>query len=122
MTKEQRAKNIQRACRENGVEGCTEWVKRKQKLPWRKSTVFTLNYEERGAIPTVDSYMYCDTLDMCFFYDSWDVPYVVYQGYASIYSKDIKEETLMKSFEIAKRILNRMEELAEEYEGENDKS
>ena len=122
MTKEQRAQNIQQACREYGIEGHIEWIKRKQKLPWQKRTALTLNYEERGAFPVKNCYMFCDTLDMCFFYDSEDVPYMTYSGYASIYGNDITKGTLIKSFEVAKQILNRMEELAEEYEVENDKN
>lgn len=113
MTNEKQAELIAIACREAGLDGHIKWIE-------RSSDAHT--YAERIAngirlgnvkrLPVKNSYMYCDTLDMCFFYIN-DVPYMSYAGYVTGNSKDIMEDKLVKAFQTSKQVLSRMKELAE---------
>ena len=61
-----------------------------------------------------NSYMFCDSLDMCFFYDKAMIPTVTYAGYAQFMSKDTK--TLPRAFEKAKEVLEAMQKVKEIYD------
>lgn len=65
-------------------------------------------------LPVKNSYMYCDTLDMSFFYGETGTPYMTYAGYVTTDSKDIAEEKLLEAFRKAGAVLEAMKELAEE--------
>lgn len=62
--------------------------------------------------------MFCDTLDMCFFYGGpqHDIPYMTYAGYVTAGSPDITEDKLMEAFKKAGAVLRIMKRLAEEVE------
>lgn len=71
-------------------------------------------FYEKACFPVKNSYMFCDSLDMCFFYDKDMVPTVTYAGYAQHLSKDTS--TLPLSFEKAAEVLSVMWELKKDYE------
>jgi len=71
-------------------------------------------FYEKGGFPVKNSYMFCDSLDMCFFYDKDMVPTVTYAGYAQFMSKDTI--TLPSAFEKAKEVLEAMQKVKEIYD------
>lgn len=70
----------------------------------------------KAGFPVKNSYMFCDSLDMCFFYDKDMVPTVTYAGYTQFLSKDTI--TLPQAFEKAKDVLNAMWHVMKDYEKE----
>lgn len=70
----------------------------------------------RQPRPVKNSYMFCDTLDMCFFYGGpqHDIPYMTYAGYVTAGSPDITEDKLVEAFNKAGAVLRIMKRLAEE--------
>lgn len=68
-------------------------------------------------LPVKNSYMYCDTLDMSFFFGETGTPYMTYAGYVTADSKDITEEKLVEAFRKAGLVLEAMKELAEKAGG-----
>lgn len=118
MTREQQAENIHKACIEAGLDGHVKWIERRtQANTWAEK--IAVRFKGNGPLPVKKSYMYCDTLDMCFFYGPEGIPYMTYSGYATVNSKDITDGTLMEAFRKARQVLGTMRELAEEQE-END--
>ena len=64
--------------------------------------------------PMKNSYMFCDTLDMCFFYGPGDTPKVAYAGHAGADERDITEGKLVEAFRKADAVLRAMKRLAGE--------
>ncbi len=60
--------------------------------------------------------MFCDTLDMCFFYGGpqGNIPYMTYAGYVTAGSPDITEGKLLEAFQKADAVLRAMKRLAGE--------
>lgn len=73
-------------------------------------------FHVKSAFPVKNTYMYCDTLDMCFFYDINMVPTVTYAGYTQYMAKDTIG--LPKAFEKANEVLNAMQEVKTDYDKE----
>lgn len=61
------------------------------------------------AMPVKNSYMYCDTLDMCFFFLNGHTPAVAYAGYAVALSADATGG-LVNAFAKANEVLRYMVE------------
>lgn len=113
MTKERQAELIAAACKEAGLDGHIRWIEgRKQANTWAEK--IAVRFKGNGPLPVKNSYMYCDTLDMCFFYDKQGTPFMTYAGYVAADSKDITEGTLIETFRRARQVLNTMRELAKE--------
>lgn len=118
MTREQQAENIHQACREAGLGGHVKWIERKaQAGTWAEK--IAVRFKERDPLPVKNSYMYCDALDMCFFYGPGDTPSMTYAGYVSVDDTDIKDGKLLEAFKKARQVLGTMKELAAEQEENN---
>lgn len=65
-------------------------------------------------LPVKNSYMFCDTLDMCFFYGPGDTPKVAYAGHAGADERDITEGKLVEAFRKADTVLRAMKRFAGE--------
>lgn len=113
MTEQQQAELIAEACKEAGLDGHIQWIEgRKQADTWAKKII--VRFKGDGSLPVKNSYMYCDTLDMCFCYNQHGTPIMAYAGYVTADSPDITEGKLLEAFRRAKQVLNTMKELAEE--------
>lgn len=113
MTERQQAAFISAACREAGLDGHIEWIEgRKQAHTWAER--IAVRFKGNGRLPVKNSYMYCDTLDMCFFYSESGMPSMSYAGYVTSASTDITEGKLVKAFQTADTVLRIMKRLAEE--------
>ncbi len=63
----------------------------------------------RKLIPFKNSYMHCESMDMCFFFDEYNEPMYTYAGYAEL-SRDAKEEKIVKAFRKANLMLQYMKD------------
>lgn len=118
MTEDKQAELIHKACRECGLDGHVKWIEtRKDTQTWAEK--IAERFRQNRNIPVKNSYMYCDQLDMCFFYTAWDLPVVTYAGFAGVNDKDITEGQLEQAFRKAREVLEAMRRLAAE-EAEHD--
>lgn len=67
MTKQRQAELISAACKETGLDGHIRWIEtQKQADTWAEK--IAMRFKDKGSsLPVKNSFMYCDTLDMCFF-------------------------------------------------------
>lgn len=113
MTTEKQAELIAISCKEAGLDGHIKCIDgRKQADTWAEK--IAIRFKNNGPLPVKNSYMYCDTLDMCFFYNEAGTPFMSYAGYATAESKDITEGKLLEAFRRARQVLSTMKELSEE--------
>lgn len=113
MTAERQAELISCACKEAGFDGHIRWIEgKKQANTWAEK--IAVRFKGDTPLPVKNSYMYCDTLDMCFFYNEQGTPFMTYAGYVTAESKDITEGKLLEAFRRARQVLSTMKELAEE--------
>lgn len=113
MTLEHQALLISRACKEAEL-GCHIKLIHDKKHAQTWAERIATRFMGQKELPVKNSYMYCDTLDMCFFYTPEGVPQVTYAGYATADSPDITEGKLLKAFRKADEVLRAMKRLAEE--------
>ena len=104
---EKSADCIRRACEACGIDGHVVWFSNqiKPNSPDQKIAASTLN---RNNFPAKVSFMYCDGLDMCFFYGPGGKAYCSYSGLTSAGSEDIRSNLVM-AFKTAEKILDYME-------------
>lgn len=113
MTADKQAKLIYKACRECGLDGLVKRIKgKKDAQTWAER--LSARFADGREMPIKNSYMYCDQLDMCFFYTAWDLPVVTYAGFAGVNDKDITEGQLEQAFRKAREVLEAMRRLAAE--------
>ena len=63
----------------------------------------------RKLMPYKSSYMFCDTMDLCFFFGKDNRPMYTYAGYADL-ERDATEERIIKAFKTANLMLKYMKE------------
>lgn len=115
MTKQRQADLISAACKEAGLDGHIRWIEtQKQAGTWAEK--IAMQFKDKDSFPVKNSFMYCDTLDMCFFYDPHGVPRMTYAGFASAVSPDITEGKLIEAFRKAKQVLDAMKDSAKKEE------
>lgn len=107
---EKQAACIQRACEECGISGKILWYSNDRK-PGTPAAKIAWDISRKKSFPTKTSFMFCDELDMCFFYSSDGTARVSYSGTAKAGSEDIKYN-LISAFQKADEILDLMEEYA----------
>lgn len=113
MTPERQAELITTACREVGLDTHIRWIEgKRQAQTWAER--IAVRFMGAAQLPVKNSYMFCDTLDMCFFYTPQGVPQVAYAGYAAAASADLAEGKLVEAFRKADTVLRLMKKLAEE--------
>lgn len=113
MTEQRQAELISAACKEAGLDGHIRWIEvKKQADTWAEK--IAVRFKGRNSLPVKNSYMYCDTLDMCFCYNQQGTPIMAYAGYVTVDSPDIAEGKLLEAFRRARQVLSTMKELAEE--------
>lgn len=113
MTEQRQAELISAACKEAWLDGHIRWIEvKKQADTWAEK--IAVRFKGRNSLPVKNSYMYCDTLDMCFCYNQQGTPIMAYAGYVTVDSPDITEGKLLEAFRRARQVLSTMKELAEE--------
>jgi len=115
MTAERQAELIAKACKEAGLDSHIRWIAKKNEAQtWAER--IAVQFKGAGQLPVKNSYMYCDKLDMCFFYGPQDTPQMSYAGYVTAASSDITEGKLVEAFRKADTVLQAMKQLAEKEE------
>lgn len=114
MTPERQAELISAACKEAGLDSHIRRIeRRKEAQTWAEK--IAVQFMQTGQqFPVKNSYMFCDTLDMCFFYGPGDTPKVAYAGHAGADERDITEGKLVEAFRKADAVLRAMKRLAGE--------
>ena len=119
ITGEKQAEIIAQACKENGLDGHIKWIRWKKDAGTRAEQMARDNkvyLEGTRPFPVKNSYMYCDSLDMCFFFLLGTKATLTYSGRTNAGLPDIKDGKIIKAFEAAQKVLDRMEKLATEEE------
>lgn len=116
LSEEKQAEIIAWACRINGLDGHIKWIKRNLDCnTWAEKIADRFRKKE---FPVKNSFMFCETLDMCFFFEPKSgLACMTYAGYAYAGSNDIKEN-LKIAFSKADHILTMMQERAKREEKE----
>lgn len=113
MTEQRQAELIAAACKEAGLDSHIRWIDTKNQADtWAEK--IAVRFKGSRSFPVKNSYMYCDTLDMCFCYNHQGTPIMAYAGYVTAGSPDITEGKLLEAFRRARQVLSTMKELAEE--------
>ena len=113
MTPKKQAELIHTACVESGLDGHIKWIEQHKDAHTAAERLADTSRNYR-VLPVKNSYMYCDSLDMCFFYSRHNNASLAYSGCTLYASTDIKDGKIIKAFELATKVLARMQELAEE--------
>lgn len=115
MKPELQAELIGKAAREVGLDGHCKLIRnRRDFTTWAEHIAD--RFRNGNQIIVKNSYMYCDTLDMCFFYTEFDRAAFTYSGYSTVVSADVIDDKLPKAFELAKKLLMAMDRLVKECE------
>ncbi len=117
MTEEKKAELISKACKMAGLDGDIEWIEAKKDARTWAERIIERFRAKGGRLPTKNSYMYCDTLDMSFTFDQEGTPVFSYAGYATAKSADIVNGKLIEAFQRATAVLLVMKQLADMEEG-----
>ena len=104
------AEYIQAACQEAGIGGhailFTGGIK-----PTTPAQKIAAEIVGKNEFLAKISFMYCDELDMCFFYDRTGAARMSYSGAAKAGSDDIRHNLVM-AFKTAEIVLDKMQELS----------
>ena len=113
MTSERQAELISLACKEVVVDSHIRFIeRRKEAQTWAEK--IAVQFMQTGQqFPVKNSYMFCDTLDMCFFFGPGGTPRVAYAGHAGADERDITDGKLIEAFRKADTVLRAMKRLAE---------
>ena len=109
INNERKAEMIHDACRRLDLDGHITWIGYKKdavKLPEKIAVSWN-----SLPLPVKNSLMYCEALDMCFFYTDNNIATVAYSGYATLRRDLGNEDKLISAFQKAKEILKFMQEL-----------
>ena len=110
---ENQAKLIVDACKKAGLDGHIHWIdKKKEAGTW--SEKIAMRFKNKESLPVKNSYMMCDSLDMCFFYNENGEATMTYSGYTNAGRPDISDGKLVQAFTKANQVLNYMQELMDE--------
>ena len=114
MTPERQAELISVACKQAGVDSHIRWIeRRKEAQTWAEK--IAVQFMRAGQqFPVKNSYMFCDMLDIRFFYGPGGTTQVAYAGYTTAASADFAEGKLVEAFRKVDIVLRPMRNLAEE--------
>lgn len=103
---------LHRAMREADLDGHIKVIERRSEADtWAEKIADRFREQE---LPVKNSYMFCDTLDMCFFYDTNLKATFTYAGYSTVGQPDIMQGKLQKAFSKAKELLLIMDRISKE--------
>ncbi len=112
ISESEQAEIITYACQKLELDGHIKWIRHKIDCDtWAEKIANT--FRRNFKLPVKNSYMYCDTLDMCFFFlPESGTACVSYSGYTTANSNDLKKN-LKVAFEKAELVLTIMQEQAD---------
>lgn len=111
LKQKKQAEHIETACREAGLGGhVMNFGKNHFKASTEAQKIMMEQFASGKVVPAKTSFMYCDELDMCFFYSASGKACCSYSGITKAGSDDI-EHNIVQAFKSAKAVLDRMQEL-----------
>lgn len=103
-------KIIQNACRRAGLDGHIKWLQTQRDAhTWAEKISYMYRKPGYRIMPTKGSSMYCETLDMCFFFMYGKTPAMAYAGYMAAGGPD-NAEKLATAFKKGEEVLRFMKE------------
>lgn len=111
---ERKAELIRIACHRAGLDGHIKWIKYKKDLISPVEMIAATH--NALPLPIKRSCMYCDSLDMCFFYTDRNEASVAYSGRATLKRDMGEDEKLIAAFRKAREVLKIMQELIDNEE------
>ena len=110
LSPEKQAQILHQVCREMELDGHIKTLNKKSDAHmWTEQRAVQCG---GLCVPVKNSYMYCNALDMCFFFDKGGNASLAYSGVTNVSNTDITRGDLVRAFEFAAKILARMQELA----------
>lgn len=110
ITQERQRKHIEEACKEAGLGGHVTWFSDSIK-PTTHATSMAADILRKKNFPAKCSFMFCDELDMCFFYSQDGIARVTFSGETKAGSEDIRHNIIM-AFKTAEKVLDIMQDLS----------
>ena len=113
MTPEKQAEIIQTVCWENNLNKHIKWICCNRDAITAAER-FANRHRFRGErLPVKNSCMYCENMDICFFFDRCGNACFSYAGHTISDAPDLVKHHLERAFAIAEKVVRRMQELAE---------
>ena len=113
LKREKQTEHIETACREAGIGAhVMNFGKGHFEAHTEAQKIMMEQFASGKVVPAKISFMYCDELDMCFFYAANGKACCSYSGIAKAGSDDV-EHNIPMAFKTAKTILDRMQELSD---------
>lgn len=109
MTVEREAEIIAAACKEHGLDTHIKWITKKSEAYTRAEQIAT-QFSGGKRQPVKNSYMYCDTMDACFFFAGGN-PAFSFSGYVTQGVGDLENGRLIEAMQTAKKVLDTMRRL-----------
>ena len=110
LTDADQEKIIQNACRRAGLYGHVKWLQtHRDAHTWAEKIAYMYRKPGYRIMPTKGSVMYCETLDMCFFFMYGKTPAMAYAGYMAAGGSD-NAEKLATAFKKGEELLRFMQE------------
>lgn len=117
IAKEKQAEIIYKACKKAGLDAHIKWIMtRKDAVTMAEQIAYrfrTARLRDK-SLPVKNSFVFCDTLDMSFFFDAKNRACFSFSGYTYSGSDDICQNRLLKAFTKAENIVDYMQELMNE--------
>ena len=117
LTGEEQADILYQAAKNLSYDGHITWLDSKKRLPkWTEARAVQMSafHGTKEQTPVKNSYMFCDALDMCFFFDKNNHASFSYSGVATVNRDDIVKHNLVDAFRRAEIFLAEMQKLADE--------
>lgn len=108
LPEDKQAAIIEKACKLANLGSHIKWITLKKDAGTLAEQI-AARFKSGERMPVKNSYMYCDTLDMCFFFLRGCTPAVAYAGYTVALSKDATGG-LAHAFSKAEEVLRYMVE------------
>lgn len=109
-TEEQFAKALELSAKKCGLDSHVSWLDKKSYMRTWADRIIGVFY--RKGMPIKRSFMYCNSLDMTFFYSKNEEAVYTYSGYAD--KRDATEEKIVNAFRKANEMRVTMEQTLKE--------
>ena len=117
VAKEKQAIIIHNACKKAGVDSHVKWIFRKNDARTMAEQIANqfkdVNAKDK-SFPVKNSYMYCDALDLCFFFNKRNKACFSFSGFSFSGSDDLRKKRLVEAFKKAELIVDYMQEMMDD--------
>lgn len=107
---------IKKACKMYGLDSHLREITNKRDACTMAERLAMIHKESKQPMYVKNSYMYCDTLDCCFWIHN-DKAYVSMSGMWSANSPDLTDDKLMYAVRLCYKVVSEMQKLLDERSG-----